>query len=97
LLHHHLQLHDTCGIHNLHGIPGLIGGLISAMVVASFQTYPGLDSTYSNYVSFTPNGRSYSGQAGIQVAGTFVSLGIGIAFGILTGFIISLFYDFHNS
>lgn len=42
-LHHLIGLHDTCGVHNLHGVPGLLGGFISAMVVASYQTYPGLD------------------------------------------------------
>lgn len=44
--HGFLGIHDTCGVHNLHGIPGLMGGLISAMVIASYQTYPGLDENY---------------------------------------------------
>lgn len=43
LEHGFLGIHDTCGVHNLHGIPGLLGGLISAMVIASYQTWPGLD------------------------------------------------------
>ena len=67
------------------------------MVVASFQTAPGLDVNYAKYVSFTPYDRSFSGQAGIQVAGSFISLGIAVAFGLLAGGIISIFYDFHNS
>ena len=28
-----LKLVDTCGVHNLHGMPGLLGGLIAAFVV----------------------------------------------------------------
>lgn len=43
LEHGCLGIHDTCGIHNLHGIPGLLGGFISAIVIASYQTWPGLD------------------------------------------------------
>lgn len=33
-----IGLNDTCGIHNLHGIPGILGGIFSAIVVAAHQT-----------------------------------------------------------
>lgn len=36
--------------------------------------------------------RSFSGQAGIQVAATFMSMGIGIVFGLLAGVVIYPFY-----
>ena len=36
------RIHDTIGILYLHGIPGIMGGLISAMVIASYQTNPGI-------------------------------------------------------
>ncbi len=28
-------LHDTCGVHNLHGIPGLLSGLLSIVLCAT--------------------------------------------------------------
>lgn len=31
-----IGLHDSCGIHNLHGIPGLLGGIFSALIVFTY-------------------------------------------------------------
>ena len=36
-----LAIHDTCGVHNLHGMPGVIAGIVGAVTsaLASFDTY----------------------------------------------------------
>jgi ammonium transporter Rh len=60
-----LRLVDTCGVSNLHGIPGLLGGL-SALVVAG-----GID-------------------AGAQIAGIGVTIGVAVVAGLVAGRIISL-------
>lgn len=36
-----LKIHDTCGVNNLHGMPGLFGGLLSVLIagIASSDVY----------------------------------------------------------
>ena len=34
LLEKYLRIHDTCGVHNLHGMPGLLGGITGAISAA---------------------------------------------------------------
>ena len=73
-----------------------MGGVVSAMVIASYQTYPGLDDHYKDLIVVTMKGRNYSQQAGIQVAGTFISAGIGIVFGLIAGALASLCYSLES-
>lgn len=34
-LEKHFKLQDTCGIHNLHAVPGMLGGFVGAIVAAT--------------------------------------------------------------
>jgi ammonium transporter Rh len=88
-----IGLWDTCGVLNLHGIPGLIGG-ISGAISASI----GDDNAFGQpigtiFPARDPAGdaRSAARQAGFQLAAVFVSLAISIASGLLLGAFLRLF------
>lgn len=82
-----ILLHDTCGIHNLHALPGVFGGIVSAIAcnrdsIGSFGIMYG-----SNFID--ADTRTPAQQAGMQLAGLGVTLGISILTGTLAGFIAS--------
>ena len=35
---HKMKIHDTCGVHNLHGMPGVLAG-IGGAVMAALSSY----------------------------------------------------------
>lgn len=88
-------IYDTCGINNLHGMPGLIGG-ISSLVVTGIAT----KSVYgeADYNELFPHG---SKQWLFQLAAIGITLGIAIISGLVLGFIASKFCTvrppFHDS
>merc|ERR1712241_1454483 len=70
---------DTCGINNLHGMPGIFGALFSALIPLWLSSKPdiGKEGTETDL-----------GKPGNQVAGLVGTLAISIAAGALTGFIL---------
>eukprot|EP01062_Namystynia_karyoxenos_P007571 TRINITY_DN1265_c1_g1_i1.p1 TRINITY_DN1265_c1_g1~~TRINITY_DN1265_c1_g1_i1.p1 ORF type:complete len:566 (+),score=217.29 TRINITY_DN1265_c1_g1_i1:113-1810(+) len=83
-------IHDTCGVLNLHALPGLmgaIGGCISAAAVSD-QVYGEDISTV--FPARADGARSASEQAWYQAAATAVCLGISISSGILSAKIVTL-------
>jgi len=87
LMYKKLRIHDTCGVHNLHGMPGVIGGIagIIAARVATVDLYGerGLHNIFKE--GLTP-----PEQAGIQAAGLGISLGMALVCGAITGVILKI-------
>uniref|UniRef100_A0A3Q3KNV3 Ammonium transporter AmtB-like domain-containing protein n=1 Tax=Monopterus albus TaxID=43700 RepID=A0A3Q3KNV3_MONAL len=85
----HLKIQDTCGIHNLHAMPGLIGGIVGAITAACAT-----DSSYLIINMFDFNGDFHNmtpaRQGGHQAAGMCVALCFGVVGGIIVGCILRL-------
>jgi len=72
-------IHDTCGVHNLHGMPAIFGVLVVAVVCS--QTDPAI-FTPEEYKSMFPLGaKQWSG----QLLGGLATLGIATVSGLITG------------
>ncbi|KAJ3045375.1 hypothetical protein HDV00_010245 [Rhizophlyctis rosea] len=81
ILVHTIGLHDTCGIHNLHGMPALLGGLIGVMATAASR-----DDVYgSPGASFYPHG---SNQPVFQLASVVITLGLSLVSGAFVGLLV---------
>uniref|UniRef100_A0A8C7YIP9 Rh family, C glycoprotein b n=1 Tax=Oryzias sinensis TaxID=183150 RepID=A0A8C7YIP9_9TELE len=83
-LEKHLKIQDTCGIHNLHAMPGVIGGIVGAITAAAAS-----ESVYGTegikLFKFPP-----AQQGGHQAGALCVALCFGIGGGILVGAILRL-------
>jgi len=82
-----LGLHDTCGILNLHGMPSILGALVSVVIAAFASKSDGYNDEYD---SVFPQGKK---QAWYQLAATGLTLLIAILSGFLTGALVSVFPD----
>lgn len=92
LLASRLGIHDTCGVHNLHGMPALIAGIGSAIAsaVAKEDTY---GQSWDSVFEITDGHKTHFSagkQAGNQLAALGVTLIFALVGGVITGFIIKL-------
>lgn len=81
------KLHDTCGVHNLHGMPGILSAFIA--VIMARLTSPSTIPQYEIgeiYPKLTDG--NFQHQASMQMAGLAVTLGMSIVGGLLTGLIL---------
>lgn len=93
-LYEKFGLHDTCGIHNLHGMPGIIGGLagIISAGTASASVY---GQTFTDIFPHASGGDQWK----YQLATLGHSFGLAIVGGLIFGFIAKklgpYFFDPH--
>ncbi|CAF1227877.1 unnamed protein product [Rotaria magnacalcarata] len=82
------RAHDTCGVNNLHGMPGLLAGIFG--IVLAF--FPTISLHTDNLLDTCWHGenRSHLAQVCYQAATLLVTVGIAIVGGIITGAILRL-------
>ncbi|XP_017333879.1 rh family, C glycoprotein a isoform X1 [Ictalurus punctatus] len=87
-----LKIQDTCGVHNLHAMPGVLGAIVGAITAASASesvySHEGLISTFGFTGKFAT--RSPQTQGGYQAAALFVALAFALVGGAIVGFILKL-------
>ncbi|PNJ56761.1 RHBG isoform 1 [Pongo abelii] len=90
ILESKFKVQDTCGVHNLHGMPGVLGVLLGVLVagLATHEAYgDGLESVFP---LIAEGQRSATSQAMYQLFGLFVTLMFASVGGGLGGLLLKL-------
>lgn len=85
-----LKLHDTCGVHNLHGLPGVLGAVVGA-IASTFATIEVYGDSFAEQfpeLAGTAPPRTAGSQAGYQILALAVTLAISLVGGVMTGFLL---------
>lgn len=89
-----LGIQDTCGVHNLHGMPGILGGICGAISAALAKSDSYGDSIGLIFPARAAepegDGRSAGEQGNYQMYALLISLSISISSGYITGLIMKL-------
>ena len=85
-----IGLHDTCGVHNLHGMPGIMGGVIGALSAAMSGSANAFDedAQKATFVAMQ-DGRTAKEQGLYQLYALGVTLGLALLGGAGSGFLVS--------
>ena len=89
-------IYDTCGVHNLHGVPGVLGAIVSAIGAAAYNSSNTIDLggvTSTEFPALDTLTTTPWKQGGLQIAALFCSVGIAIVVNIISGIVIRCFYD----
>ncbi|XP_040608418.1 ammonium transporter Rh type B isoform X2 [Mesocricetus auratus] len=90
VLESRFKVQDTCGVHNLHGMPGVLGALLGVVVawLATHEVYG--DGLQSVFPLIAQGQRSATSQAVYQLFGMFVTLALASVGGSLGGLLLKL-------
>jgi ammonium transporter Rh len=95
-----LKIYDTCGIHNLHAIPGVLGGIFSALVMGGYNSgfeAPQAVNSHIPLLNVIYTTVGFLKQGGLQFGATLTAVAMGIAFGLLAGKVVGIFYKPNES
>ncbi|KAF0291416.1 Ammonium transporter Rh type B-B [Amphibalanus amphitrite] len=94
------RVHDTCGVHNLHGMPGVLAGIVGAIMAAMATHEQYADSLYVIFPAMEPmenataqalagpeHGTQEGRSAGYQGGMQILALLITLAIAIVTGLV----------
>ena len=84
-----LRIHDTCGVHNLHGMPGLMSG-ITGIIVASIGDRSGYLGHLTDSCIGGGKTRTNSAQSGFQAAALGLTIGMAVVGGLIAGIILRI-------
>lgn len=84
-----IRIHDTCGVNNLHGMPGLMSG-ITGIIVASIGDRSGYLTHLTDSCLSGGKSRTSSTQSAYQAAGLGLTIGMAIVGGLIAGIILRL-------
>lgn len=78
-----INLQDTCGVHSLHGMPGVFAAIVSAIciVIIGSEGYP------AGYFNNTDSEGNVGAQAAAQLLTLVITLGIAILSGLTGGWL----------
>ncbi|XP_018601106.1 ammonium transporter Rh type B-like [Scleropages formosus] len=85
-----LKIQDTCGVHNLHGMPGILGAVVGAVTasLATREVYgDGMEDVFPEIYA----GNFSASEQGVrQAISLAVTLGMALVGGVIVGFILKL-------
>lgn len=84
----HLRIHDTCGVLNLHGMPGVLGAIVS-IIASAAATGNSYEVSQLGFIWTDRPSRGAAEQAKLQLAFLVITLGISIISGIFCGIMVS--------